>query len=77
MKLTKKEQANLSGLIADIKRVESAIGQLELQKSNAIDAMRGMMKALDEVKGVLTEKYGDVQIDVASGNITKTDEKTK
>jgi len=77
MKLTKKEQANLSGLINEIKRVESAIGQLELQKSNAIDAMRGMMKALDEVKGVLTEKYGDVQIDVASGNITKTDEETK
>lgn len=77
MKLTKQEQSNLSGLINEIKRVESAIGQLELQKANAIDAMRGMMKALDEVKGVLTEKYGDVQIDVASGNITKTDEETK
>ena len=68
MKLTKKEQANLKGLVDQIKKVESAIGQLELQKSNAIIALRSMMESLSGVKASLTEKYGDVSIDVATGN---------
>ena len=68
MKLTKKEQANLKGLVDQIKQVESAIGQLELQKSNAIIALRSMMESLNETKASLTEKYGDVSIDVATGN---------
>lgn len=68
MKLTTQEQASLKGLVDQIKQVESAIGQLELQKSNAIIALRGMMESLSGFKATLTEKYGDVSIDVATGN---------
>jgi hypothetical protein len=68
MKLTKKEQTTLKELVDQIKQVESAIGQLELQKSNAIIALRSMMESLSGVKASLTEKYGDVSIDVATGN---------
>lgn len=77
MKLTKKEHANLQGLVEAIKQVESAIGQLELQKSNAINAMRERIEVLDNTKKVLTKKYGDVSIDVATGNIKKANEETK
>jgi|TARA_R110000787_G_scaffold198074_1_gene309254 archaellum component FlaC len=77
MKLTKKEHANLQGLVEGIKQVESAIGQLELQKSNAINAMRERIEILDKTKKVLTKKYGDVSIDVATGNIKKANEETK
>lgn len=68
MKLTTQEHASLKGLVDQIKQVESAIGQLELQKSNAIIALRGMMESLSGFKASLTEKYGDVSIDVATGN---------
>ena len=68
MKLTTQEHASLKGLVDKIKQVESAIGQLELQKSNAIIALRGMMESLSGFKASLTEKYGDVSIDVATGN---------
>jgi hypothetical protein len=68
MKLTTQEQASLKGLVDQIKQVESAIGQLELQKSNAIIALRDMMESLSGFKASLTEKYGDVSIDVATGN---------
>jgi len=77
MKLTKKEHAHLQGLVAEIRKVESAVGQLELQKSNAIEAMKAYMKTLEEVKVALTEKYGDVTIEVETGNITTANEKTK
>jgi hypothetical protein len=77
MKLTKKEHAGLQGAIAEIRKVESAIANLELQKSNAINHLRAMTEGLEEFKGVLTEKYGDVKIDVATGNITKANEETK
>ena len=77
MKLTKKEHASLKGLVDAIKQVESAIGQLELQKSNAINAMRERIETLDSIKKVLTKKYGDVNIDVATGNIKKANEETK
>ncbi len=77
MKLTKKEHSQLQGIVAEIKKVESAIAQLSLQKSNAVDALKAYTKALGELKDTLTEKYGDVQINVATGNFTKTNEETK
>tara|TARA_R110000782_G_scaffold135076_2_gene227499 strand:- start:3994 stop:4227 length:234 start_codon:yes stop_codon:yes gene_type:complete len=77
MKLTEKEHASLKELVEAIKQVESAIGQLELQKSNAINAMRERIDTLDSIKKVLTKKYGDVNINVATGNIEKANEETK
>tara|TARA_R110000803_G_scaffold53068_2_gene108972 strand:+ start:3208 stop:3441 length:234 start_codon:yes stop_codon:yes gene_type:complete len=77
MKLTEKEHASLKELVEAIKQVESAIGQLELQKSNAINAMRERIDTLDGIKKVLTKKYGDVNINVATGNIEKANEETK
>ena len=77
MKLTEKEHASLKELVEAIKQVESAIGQLELQKSNAINAMRERIDTLDSIKKVLTRKYGDVNINVATGNIEKANEETK
>ncbi len=77
MKLTEKEHASLKELVEGIKQVESAIGQLELQKSNAINAMRERIDTLDSIKKVLTKKYGDVNINVATGNIEKANEETK
>jgi|TARA_R110000765_G_scaffold194648_1_gene300231 hypothetical protein len=77
MKLTEKEHASLKELVEAIKQVESAIGQLELQKSNAINAMRERIETLDNIKKVLTKKYGDVNINVATGNIEKANEETK
>lgn len=68
MKLTKKEHTSLKGLVDQIKNVESAVAQLELQKQNAIIALREMLETLEGEKAKLTEKYGDVQIDVATGN---------
>lgn len=77
MNLTKKEHENLKGLLESIKLAESAVGQLELQKSNAVIAMRGYMESLEVVKKEFTEKYGDISIDIATGDFTKTDEETK
>lgn len=68
MKLTKKEHTSLKGLVDQIKNVESAVAQLELQKQNAIIALREMLETLELEKKKLTKKYGDVQIDVATGN---------
>ncbi len=77
MKLTKKELSNLREIVAEIKKVEGVVANLELQKSNAVNHYRAMRESVDSYKEVLQKKYGDVQIDVASGNITKTDEETK
>ena len=68
MKLTKKEQTTLQELVEQIKQVESAIGQLELQKSNAVIALRSMMESLNDLRTSIGDKYGNVNIDVATGN---------
>jgi hypothetical protein len=77
MKLTETEHSSLKQVIERIKKVESAIAQLSLQKSNAVDALRAYTQDLSDFKDTLTEKYGDVQINVATGNFTKTNEETK
>jgi hypothetical protein len=77
MKLTKKELASLKEIVAEIKKIEGVIANLELQKSNAVNHYRAMRESVDSYKEVLQQKYGDVQIDVATGTITKANEETK
>jgi hypothetical protein len=77
MKLTKKELASLKEIVAEIKKIEGVIANLELQKSNAVNHYRAMRESVDGYKEVLQKKYGDVQIDVATGTIKKANEETK
>jgi hypothetical protein len=77
MKLTKKELASLKEIVAEIKKIEGVIANLELQKSNAVNHYRAMRESVDSYKEVLQKKYGDVKIDVATGTITKANEETK
>lgn len=77
MKLSTEEHAQLQGLIQEIRKAESAIGQLEYQKSQALQALGVYLEAMGAFRKALQEKYGDIEINVSTGEFEKSDEETK
>ena len=66
-KLTKEELERLTGLVETMSNIEIALGKLAVQNAKALADYNAYEAALKEEQKALEEKYGDVTIDLSTG----------
>ena len=72
-KLSEVELKELQEVIGKINEVQMQIGGLEMQKQELILAGVEAKKALGETQKTLEETYGQVQIDIQTGEIKENE----
>ena len=75
-KVTKKELEKLNEGVESINKVQKQIGGLEIQKHQLLHVMSSLQDNLSKFHDELKEKYGDVTINTATGEIIE-DEPSK
>lgn len=76
-KLTKTELESLTKVIEAMNGVQKAIGTLELQKVDLLNSYTRYNLELQEQQGILEEKYGSVNIDLTSGELSPIEDESK
>lgn len=66
-KVTKKELEQLQELVKYIREIENKIGSLEIEKTNYIVQHDVVQKELNETRSQLKEKYGDINVNLSTG----------
>ena len=72
-KVTKEELSKLQELVSAINEGQATIGGLEMQKASVMRAVAATREELNKVQAELKETYGDVNINLSSGEITDAD----
>lgn len=62
-------QDKQAGLMTDLGSIEYQLRFLEQQKNDAFTALAGLEKEITDLTNDLKEKYGDVSIDITTGNL--------
>jgi hypothetical protein len=70
-KISKEELEKLQAYVNGINEIQNNVGALEMQKHNALHKSDVMRKGLDAMQVDLEEKYGQVNISLATGVITE------
>jgi uncharacterized membrane protein YgaE (UPF0421/DUF939 family) len=70
-KLSKKELENLNEAYKKVQNVFSTISVLELQKQYAVKEAMVLNEDLEEIKKKLESKYGQCNIDLATGKLSE------
>lgn len=73
-KLQKEELNQLKDLIGKISELTTQVGGLEAQKLSLLQSIFSFDASLKELQEELKEKYGEVSINIQTGEITDTDE---
>lgn len=66
-KVAKKELEQLQELVRYIREIENKIGSLEIEKTNYIVQHDVVQKELNEARTQLKEKYGDINVNLSTG----------
>jgi archaellum component FlaC len=75
MKKISEEQLNeLNRLVNTIKFVSNKVTELSVEKSLAVDAYKQLQESLEEMKGKIREEFGDVDIDLQTGEVKKVEQ---
>ena len=75
MKKISEEQLNeLNRLVNTIKFVSQKVTELSVEKSLAVDAYKQLQESLEEMKGKIREEFGDVDIDLQTGEVKKAEQ---
>lgn len=75
MKKISEEQLNeLNRLVNTIKFVSQKVTELSVEKSLAVDAYKQLQESLEEMKGKIREEFGDVDIDLQTGEVKKVEQ---
>ena len=69
-KVTDKELENLQSLVNTINEGQATIGGLDLQKQTLINEVDGLIKQLKKEQAEMEKKYGDVTVNLTTGEIT-------
>jgi len=72
-KITEEELSKLQEIVGRINEGQATIGGLEMQKASIIGAVKVMREDLAKMQAGLKETYGDVNINLSSGEITDAD----
>ena len=72
-KITEEELTSIQELIQLMRRGESAVGGLEIQKSNLLREIAEVQAKLDEERTALEEKYGQIEVNLETGEYTVVD----
>ena len=71
LKLTVDELKDLQSLIATLNKLRSQVGELEIQKSVAMQRFNNFRDDLQKIEVDLKNKYGEVSINVNDGVLTE------
>lgn len=66
-KIAKKELDQLQGLVAYIRDIEAKIGSFEIEKAKYINQHDVSQNELNEIRSQLKEKYGDINVNLSTG----------
>jgi uncharacterized protein YecA (UPF0149 family) len=72
-KVTEEELSKLQELVSAINEGQATIGGLEMQKASVMGAVAATREELNKMQAELKETYGDVNINLSSGEITDAD----
>jgi predicted transcriptional regulator len=74
-KVTKKELQDIRDNQDNISKLLSNVGKLEFQKNLTLVELEKINTKMENLKVKLEKKYGSVNIDLETGNITPLEEK--
>tara|TARA_Y100000356_G_scaffold114833_1_gene103577 strand:- start:246 stop:518 length:273 start_codon:yes stop_codon:yes gene_type:complete len=79
LKVTSDELQDLQSLVTAVNKLRLQIGELEINKSMAIERFNQFRKNLVELEAKLKNKYGEVSVNVEDGTLKEipTDETNK
>lgn len=66
-KIEEKELEAIQQLILSIDNIKGQIGKMELDKMALYDKYQDMNKSLEERADALKEKYGDINVNLSTG----------
>jgi len=72
-KITDKELETLQSLVNSINEGQATIGGLEMQKQTLINSVDALIKKLKGQQAELEETYGNVTVNLTTGEITDAD----
>ena len=75
--ITEEQLKTLNELLAKKERTLLVIGDIEAQKHVQLHGLGEIEKTFNEFTSELSKEYGDVNIDVKTGEITPRDDKDK
>lgn len=76
-KITQEELTSIQELVGMLRKGESAVGSLEIQKSNIIAEVAEVQSQLNAKRTELEEKYGHIEVNLETGEYTVVDSETK
>ncbi len=76
-KLTKTELENVQKAVSSVRAITARIGDLEIAKSTMLTEYQKAQAQLAEERKVLQDKYGNVSIDVETGEYEVVEEAEK
>tara|TARA_R110000824_G_scaffold398225_1_gene602057 strand:- start:465 stop:746 length:282 start_codon:yes stop_codon:yes gene_type:complete len=75
--VTTEELASIKSVVDTVNKIQMQIGGVELQKVDLVNAMKKTMEELELIKSKLEETYGNVVVDLASGEIKENEPDTQ
>ena len=73
-KVTDKELETLQTLVKAINEGQATIGGIEMQKYGLITEVDGLIKQLKQTQADLEEEYGNVTVNLTTGEITEAED---
>ena len=73
-KVTDKQLETLQSLVNAINEGQATIGGVEMQKQGIIAGVDGLIKQLKETQAALEEEYGNVTVNLTTGEITEAED---
>ena len=67
-KVTEQELTQIKELNSKLQAIQMELGRLELLKSDYLASFREISNQFNEVKTDLTEKYGDISVNIEDGS---------
>jgi hypothetical protein len=75
-KITKEELTTLQALARDFESHYREIGILDVRKHALSNVVQQLQKAMEEIQTKLKDTYGNVDIDISTGEIKETSDET-
>lgn len=74
MKLTEEQLKKLQELVGKINNAKAELGHIEMQKHDFLHQSAQIQSDLSEFQKTLEEEYGQVSINIETGEISKEEE---
>ncbi len=75
--ITNDELTSVKAAVEAVNRLQMQVGGIELQKHDLMHTMKMKTDVLEAVQKTLEEKYGDVSIDIVTGEMKENVPDTK